>query len=212
MLRVPYNPPLEQLHIYAQTKPLPIQYTILRLGLVSQLISSQHNLELQTYPNSKLSRLILADITKFTKTRNLSQPLQLEKCDFTKSKIHNYGNKLWQDQWVRYCRNNDTSYGLLHLIKDKTSLITNNPVPISQHPRLVGSICALLSGHTRLQLHTYKLKLTYSPTCICLAEDETSEHYVVKCKLYDTLRQSKQPSIEDWDSIISFIESTGRFP
>ena len=67
-----------------------------------------------------------------------------------------------------------------------------------RRPRLVGSLCALLTGHSRLQLHMYRLKLTFSPTCICLAEDETSIHFLSECKLFSHIR--------------NFIKGTGCLP
>ena len=80
-------------------------------------------------------------------------------------------------------------------------------------PRLVGVALSLVSGHCDLQLHRYKLGLTYSPTCLCLTEDESAGHFVLRCPLYRERRAQSGISAVNLtiEKVISFIQLTGRF-
>ena len=96
----------------------------------------------------------------------------------SKTRIMKHVKSIWQSKWANFCLNNGAIEGLLGYIQDPIKLISTNKVPLTYRPKLVGSLCVLLTGHTRLQLHLYKLKLTHSPTCICLEGDESPIHFV----------------------------------
>ena len=47
----------------------------------------------------------------------------------------------------------------------------------------------LRTGHNRLNSHTHgKLKLAYSPVCLCGQEDQTTEHVLQRCPLHKVTR------------------------
>ena len=93
----------------------------------------------------------------------------------------------------------------------QTQLLNKNAIPLYPNPKLVGILCSLLSGHTKLQVHLYKLKLTFSPTCICLKDDETPHHYIFDCPDFINTRNICQPILGNWHSLLSYIEMTKRF-
>ena len=211
MLRVPYRPPGEHLHVFARIKPISLLYESQRLTLMRQLIINKSALTLVQYDKSLVYITLNASSRKFLGVRQLNS-VDLKSSNFKKSTINKYITKKWKETYNNYSKFSGTSYGLLLYVQDKATLIDSNPIPIQAAPRLVGNLCALLTGHTRLQLHTYRLGLTYSPTCVCLSEDETSQHYVFECELYKHVRNKTSPSVNDWYSIIDYIKATERNP
>ena len=79
--------------------------------------------------------------------------------------------------------------------------------------RVFGSIWGLLSGHWCLQYHLYVLDLTFSPTCICLTGDETSQHYSFDCPLYNSvLRPDNQLMVLNWYDVANCMTKSGKTP
>ena len=66
--------------------------------------------------------------------------------------------------------------------------LLSDPIPLNLNRVLLGKICSLFSGHCNLQSHKYKLGLTFTPTCVCLEEDETVYHHLFYCAIYNNLR------------------------
>ena len=210
MLRVPFFPPGEHLHVFSRIFPLPILYTYQRLNLAKQLLLHNDLNILEKYHKSPIAQSVKSDFLKYTGTRRLDDDQAI--ISFKKSQINKHIYKRWQMRWQTCCLQFNSSQGLLGLLADKSSLIYYNKIPLHLNPRIIGSLCALITGHTRLQLHTYKLKLTYSPTCVCLEEDESPHHYLFNCKLYNHARICSMPILPNWESIIEFIKLTNRFP
>ena len=50
--------------------------------------------------------------------------------------------------------------GLLASMTLPSAILTQNPIPNKLNNKLTGSLCALLTGHSRLQSHKYELGLT----------------------------------------------------
>ena len=118
----------------------------------------------------------------------------------------------WKNRFTNSCLHSGTNYGILHLLSDVASIIEKNPTPLYGRPRLVDSLCALLTGHSKRQLHLYRLKLTFSATCICLAEEKKFIHFLSECKLFSHIRNCIKPMREDWHSIMDFIKGTCQLP
>ena len=64
----------------------------------------------------------------------------------------------------------------------------------------------------RLQEHLYKLKLTFTPCCICLREDESPYHYLFSCPLHAHSRALYNPVGYNWENIAQFVSHSGRKP
>ena len=104
----------------------------------------------------------------------------------------------------------DGSDGLLFKNPMKNYSSAQLPLNISNGYN-VGVLISLLTGHCNLQLHLYKLKLTFSPTCICLTEDESPYHFIFSCPLYSNLRKKVQPKLENYHSLLMFVKQSNRF-
>ena len=124
-----------------------------------------------------------------------------------KNSVKKYLQEKWSASYKNYCRAN--SSGLLRDLDCSKQVVQSNRVPESLAPRVFGQVCALLTGHCRLQFHMYKLKMTFSPCCICLEEDETPEHFPFTCPLYKDTREKCKPKLGDWISIANFVYHSG---
>ena len=205
MLNVPFHPPTQTLHTLSGIKPIPLQYLQGRLALIKQLLAYSND-NIGQYPRSNLTKLFQSDIYKLNRASKSAEPIQL-----TKPSIKRHLLNTWVNHWKRFCLTQGASNGLLYSMQDPSQLILK-PIPTDCHPKTFGSLCALLSGHTRLQLHTYNLGLTYSPTCICLLEDETPHHFLHVCPCYEPIRKLHKPTLGEWDNIVQYLEATGRNP
>jgi hypothetical protein len=61
----------------------------------------------------------------------------------------------------------------------------------TKHIRNMELPCAVIqvfSGHSRLRSFLYKISCAPSPTCRCGRDDETVEHFLFHCRLFDRLR------------------------
>ena len=207
MLHAPFYPPAEILHVLSNILPVALIHTKHRLLTTNQLLNGNPS-TLQQFPKSKLSKILSSEWLKFEK----SHPLTNNSSTSTVScKIKRYTLSLWQKRWQNFLRQHQSS-GLLAVLENPETLLTRNPVPHKLQPTSFGNLCAVLTGHSRLQDHKFALSLTYSPTCICLSGDETPFHYLFECTLYNCLRLVHPPIIGDWNSMVTFIEKTGRNP
>ena len=180
--------------------------------MLRQLITCNNTNILHSHNRSNLNQILKIDGAKFLGLRLIDNFTVLSANSFSRYKIKAYITTKWKESWCNYMRSSGNTDGLLSFIENPTDLIDKSSIPLNNPAKLVGSLCALLTGHTRLQLHTYKLKLTFSPTCICLEEDESPYHFVFTCKLYSIPRSCSMPSLDDWHSILSYIMSTGKLP
>mmetsp|Transcript_22993 Transcript_22993/g.29867 ORF Transcript_22993/g.29867 Transcript_22993/m.29867 type:complete len:312 (-) Transcript_22993:66-1001(-) len=59
---------------------------------------------------------------------------------------------------------------------------------IWKHNRWTQATTSVYTGHNYLNYHRFKLKKASSPRCRCGESDETTEHYLLDCKLWDNIR------------------------
>ena len=178
ILRAPFNPPSELLHVVAQVPPMKLRHTQLRLTTLKQLILS-NNFQIQDNPKSKLTLSLKTEVAKLLGIRTVTENTQIATTRLSRSQILNYITKLWKRIWNLTCICSGPTDNLLCKMGNPDALLTHNKVPLDRNPKITGSLCALLSGHSRLQAHLYRLGQTFSPTCICLGGDETPSHYVL---------------------------------
>ena len=112
---------------------------------------------------------------------------------------------------MNFCRSTPCC-GLLDNLHLCWNVIFAYRIPLTITPKIFGPNCALLTGHCRLQLHLYKLNLTFSLTCICLMSDESPQHYLHECPLYDDVRLRSPPNCSNWTSMAQFMFLAGRKP
>jgi len=84
----------------------------------------------------------------------------------------------------------------------------HHPLPLNGIRKDVGALCDLLTGLSRLLSFQYRLNLACIPVCTCLMEEETANHYMNLCADYDAARAHTNPSTENWESVISFLNLT----
>ena len=208
MLRVPYSPPSELLHVLCGVPPIAITATSQRLSLVRQMLLNG-TLAAMTVncPKSKLVKIVVGDI-KGILGRACEVSTLAPGCISTRA-IGLYRTKLWVRRLEHLVDNGGQAYGLVQHIGISTLLRCK--VPLDRPPREVGILCSLITGHANLQLHRYTLGITYSPTCTCLEEDESSFHYLFECSNYSNLRNIVKPKIESWRTLYEFVRTSGRF-
>ena len=209
MLHAPFFPPGEFLHSFVRILPIPLLHIKMRLTSLRQLIIIDPGL--LAYPKSKLTLILRSELAKLLNIRILTSEINLSVIDIKQSAINRHINNLWAKRWAGYNLRN-SGYGLFSMLDDKQQIIDKNPIPLERDARLLGSLCALLTGHSRLQAHQYLLKLTLAPTCSCLGGDETPYHFIFECELYQTIRKNHMPSLNDWNSILNYINISQRKP
>ena len=184
MMHIPYNPPEITLTTLAQMVPSDIGYCEKRLVIVKQLIASNDSEIFTNMKRSKLQKLFLADITRLM-GRGFSIP-NLQASDFKHSATHKLRKKEIARRWNKYLTTSQGLDGLLYMLPP--DLLLSEKLSLHLNPKLFGKLASLLTGHCNLQLHKYKLGLTYTPTCVCRAADESVHHHIFQCKIYDNLR------------------------
>lgn len=209
MLHAPFNPPGDVLHVVGRILPISLMHTKFRLNIVRQLIMLNPN-NLEEHPKSKLTLMLRSEYTKCMKYFNGSKNVTGEPM-IKQPIIKNYINHLWDMKWNNHLQRTQ-SCGLISTMDHPKLLLYKNQIPDTISPKLVGNLCALITGHSRLQDHTYLLKLTFSPTCICLTGDETPYHFLYDCPLYSNLRNADPPNTQNWSSVARYIEKSGRNP
>lgn len=183
MMHVPYNPPEPVLMMLAQMTPVDINQMIQRLGVVKQLIKSKDT-TLNNNTKSKLQKTIKSDLTRL-----LGRGFDTSQIDISNMKKSNFRN-LKREQtlrkWNSYLATAGGSDGLIYQLP--SNYLLDNELPPDENVRNIGRLASLFTGHCNLGLHKYKLKLCYTPTCTCLVEDESVDHFVFKCPMYNNLR------------------------
>ena len=209
--RVPFNPGTEHIFAITDILPLDLYYSAQRLSLIRNLIKIGKLDILINLPKSSIMGNFKTALSKFTGERNFANCLSTTVSHITKNSIHKFIHNQWVSKYKNYCRGNPCS-GLLSDFEVLENIIDRNRVPLTIKPEVFGGICGLLTGHCRLQEHLYKLRLTFTPCCICLIEDESPHHYLYTCPLHETSRRLCKPDINNWMSIANFVYHSGRKP
>ena len=124
------------------------------------------------------------------------QTWRLHQLPLVRKNIKSLISREWGRQWKANLQNGQCQQGL-HL--------STYPLPLHHGQQILGKLCDLLTGHSKLQLFQYIINNSYTPTCSCLEEDKSPSHYLFRCKDYATLRDEIKRNPQDWDSIIEFI-------
>ena len=185
MMRIPYNPPEELLLAMASITPLKIRDTSSRLCILKQLIANNDTVCITNNTKSSLQKLFVADLVKL-KGRG-ADITELTAKDLRKSEINKCIRNENRRKFESFLKVQSGSDGLAYYLEP--DYLAKNTIPLNMDPRLLGKVCSLFSGHCNLGVHRYKLGLSFSPTCVCLQEDETVAHHVFKCPLYARLRE-----------------------
>ena len=129
------------------------------------------------------------------------------KC-FSKNNIKKCIQREWTRRHKAQMANALCPYGLIsHLPIEHLTL---QPLPINKTREELGTLCDLLTGHCALQLFQYRAKLTFSPVCTCLEDEETVLHFLYHCKDYKVVRTRTSPDVNNWQTVIEYISLTKR--
>ena len=212
-LRMSFKPPTEVVHRFANVQPMNIRYRHDRLSTIKQLMNTDNLDLLKSCSRSKLYTTFLSDI-KALKDRQINMD-NITLKDLNKTSIKRHCNATWKRRWEVYIRNN--SQGTEGLLEELAGDISGKDIVrefLHIEPLTVGRALSLVAGHCNLLLHRYKLGLTYSPTCLCLEEDESPRHFVKHCTLFSNsmmLCNILPDTPISLSSIIDFIIQTGKF-
>ena len=111
----------------------------------------------------------------------------LSKENFKASALRSLRNTERDRKWKTHLKTHAGADGLMYSLPPEYML--KNHIDLHRNPQQVGLVTSMLTGHCHLGLHKYKLSLTYTPTCACLEEDESVQHRIFKCKIYESLRR-----------------------
>ena len=207
LLGTSLNPPTEALH---QISRIPTGRDLASRDIYNYCRMAAGSLMLATmleYTRSKLQKRVQSHIVKI-KGRNFSDnPLTSE--DFRKSIIHRKLREDRQQRWKTSLEIGNCGTGLL--VDLRTDHLEKHPFPLDIPRKETSILTGVLTGHINLQCHLYRIGITFSPTCICLQEDETVQHYLYNCSLYTHLRTAHPPDINDYGSILKYCRSSGRW-
>ena len=206
LLGAHYNPPTSSLHLLIGIPPTELLYTKERLQLVKGLVKAELTHILSNTLKSPITKTFIADTKKIV--HRSTALAEIEACTLSKDNIKSCILKEWTRRWSLQCKQGICPYGLLtslppdHLFK--------HPLPLGHNRKEISLICDLLTGQNRLQLYQYAIHLTYSPTCTCLEAEESAHHYLYQCKDYSNARDLTKPDINNWTSILQFLNLTRR--
>ena len=209
--RAPFNPASEHLFAITDILPLDLFYTKQRLCLIKSLVKVDKINILMMFQKSPIMAIFRSDLCKFKGCRDVKECCGSSVSEFTKSKVRKYIYTLRKTKYMNFCRSNPCS-GLLGDLDICEKIVDSNRISLLIKPDVFGSICGLLTGHCRLQEHLYKLKLTFTPCCICLREDESPYHYLFSCPLHAHSRALYNPVGYNWENIAQFVSHSGRKP
>ena len=204
----PHTPPEEFLYAATDILPTRFDHTKSRLNLFKRLFMT--NQIPWDHSNSSLFKICISEVCRLLNTRSLSIN-DINANAFSKKRISIHVRKLWILSWEKFF--NSHNYGVLFTTPSvDPDILLKTPLPLDLKRKDFGSLCALLSGHSRLQTHMFLLNLTHTPLCRCWKGDETVEHFLFQCELNDQQRMLHNPRIGDWSSIINFIKSCHHAP
>ena len=162
--------------------------------------------KLMTKTKSKLSLRVRTHVISI-KGRGFNTN-ELTQSDFKRSIIKGHLLTKSRNRWKTNITTGMCSTGMLSQLKP--SHLEKYPIPLSESRKNVTILTGLLTGHINLQSHLYKLGLTYTPTCTCLREDETVHHYLYNCTNYKFLRAKIYPDFTNYNSVLQYVEESGR--
>ena len=201
-----FNPSSDALHMLSGVMTTRMMATRERLQIIRNILATNMTHIITSTSKSPITKLFTADSKKLI-PRNFT----LEQCkatDFSKAKVKKLLTTERERQWKMALLNGQCQQGLLAELSPDHLL--SFPIPLGNPRKVVGYLCDLLTGHSKLQLFQYIINKTYSPTCSCLAEDETPSHFLYRCKDFSSLRSRVQPNPFDWDSLIEYTTLSGR--
>ena len=201
-----YNPSSDCLHKLSGVLTVKLMMTGERLQTVRNLMSAGLTRIITSPQKSALAKIFLADCRKL-----IPRSTKLEDCAPTalsQKNIKSLISREWERQWKASLQNRQCHQGLLSELPPKH--LSMYSLPLHNRHQILGKLCDLLTGHSKLQLFQYIIKNSYTLTCSCLEEDESPSHYLFRCKDYATLRDEIKPNPQDWDSNIEFITKSRR--
>ena len=208
MLHVPFTPPAEALHVMGDIPPLPVSYSASRMSLLRQITASKSLAPFNNYNKSRLFKTLLADLVQLFGRK--ASVLDITTDMLTPTALRNQKQRQWDRLWKTHLKLHSGSDGLLYYLPPHSYLTAQIPLDLAA-PKDIGMVISLMLGHCKLQQHLYKLKLTFSPTCTCLSEDESCHHFLFSCPTYHHLRQTIRPQLLNYPSILRFAKESGRF-
>lgn len=199
---VPFFPPAPSLHVMTGVQPPAIMRIKALLSTAVQLHNSLTP-ALQDYPKSKLAGSINAAVNACEKGgHNIT----------SKPRRDVYINDRWKESFKTYIRANGSGSGLMNMMVDPWTELSKVKHLHNHSSQTLGSLVALITGHSRLQSHLYSLGLTFTPVCTCMADEETAAHFAFHCHLHDNARQATEPSMDRISSVAAFLERAHHRP
>ena len=208
LLYAPYKPPEETLCLLADITPRDITGITQRLSILGQILRSGDTQLLQQNSKSKLQKRFSSYLIQLNGRGASFSSLTLE--DLKASRVKKCSKSIWERRWTQFYKKNNSADGLLYTFPTKHFLTST--LPLHEKSQTISKVVSVLTGHAKLAVHQYKLGHTYSPTCVCLKEDETICHYIFNCKIYNDTRKALQisPTKITITSLIEYIERTNR--
>ena len=202
-----FTPSTLTLHKLTNIKPFEIRkkaeiFSLCRLAAADSTLNYILSLN-----KSKLQKQILCCLAKLLGRRFDHKSIKIDH--FSRYTIKKVLAKEEKSLWKTHTQYDYNSTGLLGSLE--RDFLDKHPIPLHVSRKLVGLLCGLLTGQIQLQAHLYNLRLTFTPTCSCLMEDETVHHYIFSCPNYEHLRQNVNPDPHDYSSMLDFIKESERF-
>ena len=201
-----YNPPSEALHKLIDIPPPTLLYTCERLHLMRGLAKYGYTDIISSSPKSGITKVFLSDFKKVFDRHTQLQDIQ--PTALSKPIIKKTIQKEWSRMWSTQLSQGACPYGLLSQLPP--TYLDDHPIPLDFDRRSIGTLCDLLTGHSRLQLFQFRVNLSYTPICSCLRDEETPQHYLFHCPEYTGMRRIANPSLHDWTAVIQFNMLTKR--
>ena len=201
-----FNPPGEALHKIINIPPITLLYSKERLSIMRGLAKYGYTNIISSTHKSTISKNFLSDLKKVVDRRTQVNDIQPE--DLSKRIVDKAIQSHWTKRWKTQVQQGICPYGLLSQLP--TTHLVDYPVPLELDRKSLGPLCDLLTGHSRLQLFQYRIQQSYTPTCACLQDDETPEHYLHHCADYAFIRETTNPTLDQWKNIIHYNMLTRR--
>ena len=180
LLNVPFNPPAAYLHALSGVKPLNVSYTRSRLQLLRQLVQSGLWEESILSQRGPLVAAIKTDMVGFLGRKFPAHSLGID--NVTRGAVKKFEQVKWEKSWRSFERTQDCKIGLT--LSLPSMFLLTNPIPLDGSRISIGLLCSIVSGHCSLQEFSYKLGLTFSPSCVCLSVDESVDHFLFDCPIF----------------------------
>ena len=201
-----FNPPGEALHKIINIPPITLLYSKERLHIMRGLAKYGYTNIISSTHKSTISKNFLSGLKKVVDRHTQVNEIQPE--DLSKRIVDKTIQSHWTKRWKTQIQQGICPYGLLSQLP--TTHLVDYPVPLDLNRKPLGPLCDLLTGHSRLQLFQYRIQQSYTPTCACLQDDETPEHYIHHCADYAFIRKTTNPTFDQWKNIIHYNMLTRR--